>query len=1226
MLDNILAAVDGQLDPTNPAYIESYTASTWLSTWRAAFTKDMKGAVNSARKAGDTGLRGAERGQFIYEKITSALRLGETHARATGRQPRLHLEGFDEPFFVSFSQILDEIPAELGMRAFFDLDYRLTTFGQGTDAAAKELFKQGVSFYPTTVARGAHAAMRGEPVDKIFEAMYVKPNLFEKSPKGQETLTHLAQAMDDAHFRLAIRETHDAQITLAVAKAQRVADDVVNEHAGKILTAVVDGGDRSDILGAVNRANAATAKISNGGDPSLVKDMAEQRLTTGILGTLGPEGTAIARHDARMVTITDSKALAAQQAANTARKGKRDAFGRRIASDAPTGVSGSEKALRASTAQNLGKLAEDLGPTIDEGMSVALRTGAYEDVASEAIKAYNDQMLSLGNASIFMKVARAMEGTAGQADIKVLQVMQSSSSFVHSHAYVKDMQMWVHGGTSGLLRKKSGPGVVQRLEAVTGGKVSNDVMNTYIGKWWGSLAAHSSHLEGRFGRSANMDELREALQAGVSRNPRANIAQAVDGIDGDELEMALELYGYINEVFAPTRGPLARSGVATSDLLREMQHYGFGKGGSLSEYAPDANLTLGDQASIWRTYDTGIMVTPLDVLANWHKALSAASVKPSIGAALSKQFDSRALAPNMTPKELAAAGWRRVDTGNSSGVGAYLDPESWFPPEIAKQIPYMNKFFEDMERNMPAVLAHIVGPYDAITGVLKSSMTIWNPSHHVTNILGENFMNLMAGVNPLQQFRAVHAMRAGGKLVDADMAPLDLYRSTFAEAADGTFTGTGTIKDRWKSGDARILIRGADGKLTHADLSAAEIYQAALNNGAAITARESKDLLPGVGKTTTTGWWHKFNQHNPVAIVDNKLGEFSAVRDNVTRLAHFYSTLEKGEYSSVDAAMTAAAKDVHSYHPTIQTLSSFDQQVSRRVIYFHTWVRQAAGRILETAMERPAAVTIPSKYQYNQAEAAGMEPESFGKPNNGDPRMADYYKNGILGPTFYGGFGPFDAPGDMPIDPETGEVEAAHMWGYSMSTPQLDALSTFFGGTSWDDKTPGPLMGTVDNFLDMANPLLKVPGELATNSKVGGIGKPPREDPNYLLSQTGAPYRIQGMLGGRAKTKEADALQGQIDTQQAGFDGDPTDAQQASLEKKQQQLAQIQAQNDSEQGRQILNYVSGLKYTDYTNMTSAKVADFEQTDFEVNLLTEYGYNPEEIKAIRKVWKEKRASQ
>jgi hypothetical protein len=518
-----------------------------------------------------------------------------------------------------------------------------------------------------------------------------------------------------------------------------------------------------------------------------------------------------------------------------------------------------------------------------------------------------------------------------------------------------------------------------------------------------------------------------------------------------------------------------------------------------------------------------------------------------------------------------------------------------------------------------------VGPYDAVTGVLKSSMTIWNPSHHVTNILGENFMNLMAGVNPLQQFRAIEAMRAGGKLLDADVKPLDIYRSTFAEAADGTYTGSGTIKDRWKSGDARVLIR-VNGKLTHVDLSAAEIYQAALNNGVAITARESKDLLPGVGKTTTTSWWNRFNSHNPLAVVDNKLGEFSAVRDNVTRLAHFYSTLEKGEYSSIDDAMRAAAKDVHSYHPTIQTLSSFDQQVTRRIIYFHTWVRQAAGRIIETALERPAAVTIPSKYQYNQAEAAGMEPESFGKPNNSDPRMADYYKNGVMGPTMYGGYSPFDAEGDMPIDPETGEVEAAHMWGYSLSTPQLDALSTFFGGTSWDDNNPGPLLGTVDKGLGMLNPLLKIPGELAMNSRVGGIGKPPREDPNYLLSNTGAPYRIQGVLGGRAKTDEADALQGQIDTQEANFDGEPTDTQSASLLKKQQQLAQIEANNQSEQGRQALNYLSGLKFTDYTNTTSAKVAAFEQTDFETNLLKDYGYNPEEIKAIRKVWQAKREEQ
>lgn len=1194
MLRDIIKAVDDQVNPANPGFSQSYDYNTWLSTWRAAFSRDLTGALNSARNA-KGGLRGAERGKFVYAKLVLALRAGEAYARATGRHPQMHLNGFDEPLYVSFSQILDEIPDELAMRAFFDLDYRLSKYGEGKTPVAQQSFRLGLTVYPTTVAKGAYAAMRGKSVDEIFEAMAERPNKFEASGRGQQTLIELAQHMDSPEFRSTVLEVHEAQKVLAVAKAQRVADEVVGDIASKVVGAAARGGDRSTMLNAIKDGQRTIDNITETAGRSLVKDMANQRTATGTAVTLGEHGMAIARSDARMADaqggFTPAQRLTRQEKVNNARKARTGADGTQPVRSAPTGATTAEKKLRHDTARNLGKLADDLRNTIDDGVDEALTTGAYENTSREAIAAFNDQMQGLGALQWGARLGKAVQGDYGMPTLKPFQVMKTSSSFVWTHAFIKDLDMWVNSGKVGILGAHTQhASIVDRLGALTGAKIGPEDVDTYLRKWWDALAHTETHLERQLGRTATNDELAEALTEGLVRNPRENITANLEGIHGDELQMAMEFRAYIEAIFAPVDGPLARSGVATSDLMREMRHYGFGEKGSLSQYMPDAEFSLADQASIWRTYDTGLMDKPLDVLVNWHKALTAATVKPSLGAAFSKQLDHRALEPGLSTRELYARGWRQVDTDGAAGIGAYLDPDSFFPPEIFREFTYVNKFFDDMDKNMPQVLSMVVKPYDAITGVLKSSMTIWNPSHHITNVLGENAMLLMAGVNPLQSFRGIQAMRAGGKLLDADLEPLDLYRSTFEDAGSVVAAkGTGTLKDKWFSGDARVLIR-VNGKLEHVDLSAADVWSRALNSGVAITARESKDLLPGVGKTTTQSAWHRFNRQNPIAMVDHKLGEFSANRDNMTRLAHFYAILEKGEYRSIDEAVSAAAREVHSYHPTIQTLSAFDQKVTRRLIYFHTWVRQAAGRIIETALERPAMVTLPSKYQYNQAEAAGMDPESIGKPNNSDPRMADYYTNSVLGPTMWGGYSPFDSPGDLPTDPETGEVEPAHMWGYSLSTPQVDALTTFFGGTSWDDNDPGPIAGTWQNTVDLLNPLLKVPAELATNSKVGGIGKPPLEDPNYLLSQTGVPYRLQGIMGGRANP---------------------------NLTPEEQR---------GEQDRQLLNYWSGLKFTDYTNSTSESVARYQQQDDDTRMLEELGYTPEEQQLIRKVWNERRAQQ
>ncbi|MCC6854929.1 MAG: hypothetical protein IT189_02575, partial [Microbacteriaceae bacterium] len=978
--------------------------------------------------------------------------------------------------------------------------------------------------------------------------------------------------------------------------AKQAADEIVAPLAQRIIAAIAKNGDRAETMAAIREAIDAAEQIAPKADGSLVRELVDSKLNNGILATLNDYGTALARADARTARRTGKtpkqQVKAQQDAVEATQKRPRGPNGRFLPREVPTGTSRPAMQARATAAQDTRAMLDDLEPVAANIEASMVADGAYEATDLGHLMATAEISQGLGVVGLWEKLAVAAEGSAFMPNLKRLQVAITSGSFVHSHAYVKEMTQWLRGdahigGVLGFGGRKV-EGLDARLGQLLnlGRKATDEEVNQQLLVWWQALATHTGVAAAR-GEQLTDDALRALLEGGAPMDQRVAGAMGADALGPEQVDMAMELYTHINEVFAPVDGPLARSGLNSADLMREMQRFGFGPQGALGDSLLDPAKSLADQAGIWRNYDAETMAHPLDVLSNWHKALSAASVRPSIGASMSQLFDHTA--KGWSAERAVAEGWKKMPVrADHAGFVAYVDPESYFPPELFREAAYLNRFFEQMEKGLPEKIRYIVGPYDATVGTLKSSMTIWNVSHHVTNVLGEYAMLVMAGVNPLHSIRSVEIIKAGGRLLDSDPNIIGTYRANFLETAGSAGRpATGSLKDRWGSGNASVLIRGADGTLTKVNLTPEEIWARAINDGSAITARESKDMLPGVGREGVEGTrWNKFvnSPFNVIGQIDRRLGEFSATRDNLTRIAHYLSTLEKGEYRSLDQAFEAAAADVHSYHPTIQTLSATDQIWTRRIVFFHTWVRQAAARVLITAVEKPAYVTLPSKWQYNQAEANGLEPESLGKPIGPDPRIPSYLSNGVLGPTYLGGYSPWGGTGDLAAD------EEPHLWGYSLSSPQLDTLKTFFGGVTFDG-TPKALTSPFETAAGLLNPVLKAFIEVPANSRVGGIGGPVRDSyaqfGDYLLSQTGAPDRISGALGMQPK---------------AGMTPE---------------------ENAGDTARKQISLLTGLKPTDYTNATAAGVAATERSQRERAALAEAGYTPEQIDLIRKAWKEQR---
>jgi hypothetical protein len=183
----------------------------------------------------------------------------------------------------------------------------------------------------------------------------------------------------------------------------------------------------------------------------------------------------------------------------------------------------------------------------------------------------------------------------------------------------------------------------------------------------------------------------------------------------------------------------------------------------------------------------------------------------------------------------------------------------------------------------------------------------------------------------------------------------------------------------------------------------------------------------------------------------------------------------------------------------------------------------------------------------------------------------------------FGGFAPFSTADDLPIDPETGEpVTTPQMWGVSPNAPQIDALFTLFGGANADEDPWNALY----HYANLLNVFPKMAIELSSDSRIGGVGAPPSADrANYFLSQTGMPYRVAGMLGLRDPKAEFSAEEQQ-----------------------------------GEQMRQVANWFTGLRFTNYTNTTASNFAEREEANRQKEFLAGLGYTPEEIEEIRKVWR------
>lgn len=1125
------------------------TLTHTVGAWNALHTTVI-GALKSAMNLKE--LVTTERGLFGAERYLPAMRFLEAHQRSIGDYTYLQNGANQTPLYLGVGQILDLLPPNVTGDFLFNLDYRLTEKGAGNTAAARELFKQGLSGYPTTLGDGARAAIEtGGNLDAIRTAMSDGRSAFEKLPEAAQVLDQVALHMSTPEFVTAATGLHETQRVAAVAVAQHAAGDVVDPIAQRIISAVDSPVtvDRSIILNATHDLAAATDTM----DAGLAQDIAKQRATTGTVGTLGPIGLALARHDAKQLEKlgTEAARVADIRAANLRKMGLKTADGRPVMPVIPTDVSTLERGTLNATAEHGAQFLRDTAQQTKEAVQTGLDLGYYEEADLFNGAAITDQTIQNALGRFMAGFAHHMGSQTGMNDgLKTLQMGISEEGMTSSLALEKDIRGLIYDqrtGAAGLgqLSTKS-TGILDGVTTLLGHKPSNDEINGLVSEWWTAMAAHgNTALAG--GARLTPDEMHAALLRGQD-GLYGNQAFGARALTEEEAGMAMQLHGLLERVFGGAGGPMERLGVSSADMMRALNRQGFGPGGKFAGLTPDVSKGVPSLAGHWMTMEAGDLTDPLDVLNNWQKAMHAASVKPALAQAMAARFDHHALAlagDNRSVAQLYKEGWRKVDTaGKDSGVGAYLPKDSLFPPEQLRALKYVNRYFDDASSGVNKNWQWLWDHTDPIVRVWKPLVTSLNPRHHVGNILGDSAMTAADGIHPLYGAKATLAMHAANAIpAEADVA--GLARDVAASAGPGR-----AVKSTFLSPDTTITLRDGKGGFRQVTMTAQETYDWAISHGVYVNAHQATDTIGNTRGGILRGKYADFMHHplNAPAAGMRGLGRFSAARDNLPRAAHFLGALEDGTYASLDAALQSAAGRVYKFHPTIANLTTFEARYARRAFAFYTWQRAALGAMATVMVEHPAAATLYSKGQYSMAESAGFNPESYGKPTGDDPRIPSYEANGTYGPTFSGGLSPFGGVADG---------AAPQQWGVALSAPALDTMNALFAGTN-DTTTGGPGLGLARSVGASLNPLIVMPLETVFNFNASGIGKAPSADyGNFLLSNTGLPYAVSGMTGGQENKN----------------------------------LSPEEAAGDVQ--RKQLNWATGLKFTNYTNATATKIASTE---------------------------------
>lgn len=365
----------------------------------------------------------------------------------------------------------------------------------------------------------------------------------------------------------------------------------------------------------------------------------------------------------------------------------------------------------------------------------------------------------------------------------------------------------------------------------------------------------------------------------------------------------------------------------------------------------------------------------------------------------------------------------------------------YFNKEGAAQAEQFIKVMDELNSAAPKALQYL----DHVTSKMKAALTIYFPSHHWTNLIGDTMFNWLAGVNdPRRYTQAMKVMQSQkGRYGDMTafrqgvMTP-EAELQSIARGAFGTEMLTDMGLKVNPMGNAVITTTQKGDKVT-ADM----LYIAAMQRGILPSARVLEEVTSDVSSI--------LDKFRPLGGKGQATAHaISEWRDHVPRMAQFIDGVSKS-HQPLNKAFDASAANVRKWHPDGLDLTKFERNVMKRVFPFYSWTRKAIPLAIQTAIANPAKVMAYPHLMEAIALSNGITPAqgTIGEFPT-DQMFPDWIRERGIGPVAGG-------PGNyMVVNP---------------STPVLDVM-TMFGH-------PG------QTGLDMLSPYAKVPLELMQGATLG---------------------------------------------------------------------------------------------------------------------------------------------
>jgi len=417
----------------------------------------------------------------------------------------------------------------------------------------------------------------------------------------------------------------------------------------------------------------------------------------------------------------------------------------------------------------------------------------------------------------------------------------------------------------------------------------------------------------------------------------------------------------------------------------------------------------------------------------------------------------------------------RFGKAEQGGEFRYLaaDPRfagRYFPKETVVQI---NKMMEELNSVKYMGTNSFFKQMDRINSAWKSGVTIYSPSHHARNFIGDSWLSWVAGVNsPIPYYKAARAMAANH----------DQYKDW---ATVGNLIAPDAMARAAADGGKTLLTTKSGIKLT-----AKQVYIAAHQHGLLIPARSLEDIY---APPLADKWW---KGRITGGRAQNIAQGTSQVHEHFTRLAHFIDLIQKAPRGmDIKTVLDNAAHEVRKWHPDGMDLTGFEQQYMRRIAPFYSWTRKAFPLVWEAMLQKPGKVNAYSKAEYAMQQANGINSPSREDPFPTNQMFPSWLMDKGIGPVGASGMG--GLAGLLGDNARQGVNKIGKpQGGYAFagpSNPMIDLVSQFFGAGN----PRAPLQGAGS----MLNPALRIPIELATNRQLFS-DVPPSYDPNqYVTAQ-----------------------------------------------------------------------------------------------------------------------------